>query len=176
VIDAEDVPLGKGALQCLVEFLRALQVLAEGLLDDEAAAHSVLLAGEPGSREVLRGWAEIFRRGGEIEQIVSANLRALRNLVQLLRELPVRFHLVEFALEIIDVLREFAPDFFIDRLGMRKLPQRLAQIFPKLLITFGTPRETNDGSNHPWRRRSLPRLGAVSGAHRRSRLGTGDSE
>ena len=71
----------KRALQRLVEILGAVEVGAERLLDDEAALAAVLLGGEAGGGEVLRGRPEEFRRGREVEEIVFPDLRAFRQLL-----------------------------------------------------------------------------------------------
>ncbi len=78
MVDAEDVAFFEGLLQGAIEFLGALQVFTERFFNDETPADSVALAGETDGGEVLRAGAEIVGGGGEIEEIILADLGAFR--------------------------------------------------------------------------------------------------
>ena len=104
MVDAEDVLFGEGALQVAVELLGAFEIRPEGLFDDQPVPGAVLLAGEPGGGDILRGLPEELGRGGQVEEIIFADLRSLRKSFEFLGEALVGFGIVEFALNIICLL------------------------------------------------------------------------
>lgn len=119
VVDPEDLVRREDVVHELVELLRALQVVAERLLDDGAPPAAVLLVGQPVLLELLDDLGEELRRDGQVEGEVAA--RALR-LVQLLDRGPEGLEghvVVEVALHEAHALAELLPDLFAEgRTGM----------------------------------------------------------
>ncbi len=144
VIDAEDILFGKGTLERAVQFLGALEVRAKRLLDDQAMTCAIGAAGQPGGGEVLRGLAEVLGRGRQVEEVILADLGALRQHLQLLRQAFVGLDIVQFSLEVVDARRQLLPDGVIDRLRVGELQQRLAQILAELVVGLGATGESDD--------------------------------
>ena len=115
VVDAEHRLLGEDLVHDPVELNRALEVVAERLLDDHPAPLVTVLCGQTGAGELLEHHRERARRDGQVEGVVAAGTADPVQVADGLRELVEGVVVVEAARHEPDALRQLVPDVLAER-------------------------------------------------------------
>jgi len=115
VVDAVDLRLPEDAQDLAVERAPRLEVVAEGLLDDDARpAAAALLTVEAGSTEVLDDGPVGRGRRGQVEEPVAARAARGIDAVEAVSQRPVRLGRREVALLVVDAGGEVGPQGGLD--------------------------------------------------------------
>ncbi len=107
VIDPVDLALVEHAGELAVQRSGRVEVVTEGLLDDDAPPARVL-AGEPGGAEPAHDGAELGWRRREVEERVAGRAVLLRRVRERRRDRLVRRRVLEVALDVVDAGGEVA--------------------------------------------------------------------
>src|SRR5581483_6882361 len=105
VIDAEDLAFMEDGVDLMVQLARRFEIVAERLLDHDNG-DTLLRLRHALRAQVLDDAGEEFRRGGEIEQAVAADLLFLVDAVELGLQTRVAVGVVKVKRKIADVLDE----------------------------------------------------------------------
>ena len=114
VVDAVDLLLSEEAAEKGVELAGGLEVVTEGLLDQDPRPAGVIgaLDGQPARRELAEDQLVVARRHGQVEDLVGAHAPLLLDRAQDLRHVVVGVEIIELAAlvaeerkERLDVLR-----------------------------------------------------------------------
>ena len=151
VVDPEDAVRREDVLDDRVELPGRREVVAEGLLDDDAAPRPGLGRGEAGPLELLAHGGERAGRDREVERVVAAGAALLVELGDGLGEQVEGGVVVEAAGDEADALGEGAPHLLAER-GARVLLDRLVDDLAEVLVgpvAPGEPDEREAGRQQP---------------------------
>src|ERR1039458_2209732 len=122
---------------------RALQVMAEGLLDYQPApARAVLQAGRA---DALRRQRVLADLGGKIEEHVAAGLAGLVDLGELLSDALEQRDVAKVARDIMEALGKRLPEIFIQLGVFGKRGDRVLHLVAKLIVGENRARSSHDG-------------------------------
>ena len=112
MVNAEDLPLGEGALQKAVQLARARQVMAERLLDDQPRpGRSVLVrARQARLAKPFRDRTEEVRLRGEVKDIIAGDAVSLRHPLEAFAERLIVLRLMELPAMVGQSRREPRPE------------------------------------------------------------------
>src|SRR5205807_676277 len=97
MINAENLIFGQKGLDLAVEFFGRFQIIAKGLLKDDPAPRTALLAGQLGVAKLLDYVAEKCRTGGQIKEVVAVSVMVLVGFAQGGGEPGIDLGILEFA-------------------------------------------------------------------------------
>ncbi len=122
VIDPEDLRLVEGLADGVVQDLRALEIVPEGLLDDDARPRSSRIRrarrrDQTCLLEVLHDHAELGRRDREIEEAVFRRPALGVEVLEVRAEVGVRLRVLEGAGDVADASLEVLPQGGVDGLA-----------------------------------------------------------
>ena len=142
VVDAVDLRLVEDAHDRVVEVAAGLEVVAEGLLDDDARP-GPRAAGEARRAQVGHDVLVGAGRRGEVEEPVAAAAGGGVDLVQPLGEAGVGGGVAEVALLVVDAGGEVVPEGRLDRVA-RVLRDGGAHLRAEVGVRVRPPREAHD--------------------------------
>ena len=116
VVDAVDLRLVEGAHDRVVEVAAGLQVVAEGLLDDDARP-GTRAAGQPRGAQVGHDVLVGAGRRGQVEEPVAAAAGGGVDLVQAGGQAGVGRGVLEVTLLVVDLAGEVVPEGRLDRVA-----------------------------------------------------------
>ena len=165
VIDPVHLGLGKNRVDRLVQRLGALEVVAEGLLDDHPLPS---LAGASDARrtEALHDHREELRRRSEVEDPVAVRAPLPIHPLQLRGEPAIAVLVVEGHSYIRDAIGHALPDGVIDRLGAREFAHRLRHVRLEVRLgqgRVGHPDHAEPGRQVPVQRQVVERRHQLAG-------------
>src|SRR5699024_11185444 len=144
VVDPEDRVRREDRLDDVVELLRALEVVAEGLLDDDAPPRLVVGRRQAAALELLADDGEEVRRDREVEGVVAPGAALLVKLTHRLGEEVEGGVVVEDAGDESEALGQGAPDLLAEgRPGV--LAHRVADDLAEVLVGPVTTGEADEG-------------------------------
>ena len=148
MVNAEDLPFGKGALQEAVQLARARQVMAERLLDDQPRPGRTLCVRSRQARlaKAFRDGAEEVRLRGEVEDIIARDAVFLRDSLQAFAERLIVLRLVEFPAMVEQPRREPRPEVLrlVRRFLVRERFDALAHRLGETGVGLRPAREPDD--------------------------------
>ena len=173
MVDAEDGVLGEDVVDDPVELDRRLQVVAERLLDHDAAPLVAVLRRQPGAGQLLEDDREGTRRDRQVERVVAARAAHPVEVVHRPLEPVERVVVVEGALDEPEALGEPVPDRLPER-GAGVLLHRVVDDLAEVLRAPVAAGETGEGEA----RREQAAVGQVvdRGHQLLARQVAGDSE
>ncbi len=115
MIDPEDRFLGEHFVDHSVQLAGTLQIMAEGLLDHDAAPCAVHGLCKSGLGQLLAYRGECFRRNRQVEGVIAAGAAFFVERLQGLLELLEGRVIIETALHEPDSLGETVPDMLTER-------------------------------------------------------------
>ena len=145
---------GKNRVDRLVQRLRALQVVAEGLLDNDPFP-SLAGAGDARRAETLHDHREELRRGGEIKDPVAVGAPLPIHPLQLGGQPAVAIRVVERHAHVREPVGHALPDRVIDRLRPREFAHRLRHVC--LVFGFRQCRVSHPDDAEPGRQVAVQR-------------------
>ena len=160
VVDPEDRARREHAVEDGVELAGRLQVVAEGLLDDDPAPAVGLRLGEPVLLELPHDVAEERRRDGQVERVVAAGAADLVELLDRAAQLVEGEVVVEVARDEPEPLGELPPDLLAElRAGV--LLHRVVHDLGEVLVGPVAPGEADQAearaaAGRGWRGRRSP--------------------
>jgi hypothetical protein len=132
-------------MQLIAERAGAFEIVAEGLLNDDATPAVTL--GESGGADALGGGSILAGLRGEIEQNVAAGVARLFDFVQAGGELLVRLGVVHVAGHVEEALREAGPDVVIEGGILQEFADGFAHLLAKLVVGHGGAGDADDGES-----------------------------
>ena len=156
VVDAEDRVGREDALDDVVELARALEVVAERLLDDHPAPGVGVGLAQPGALELLADHGERRRRDREVEGEVAARAALVLEVLDRLGEQVEGRGVVESAWHETEPLGQVAPHALAER-RPRVLLDRVVDDLAEVLVGPVAPREPDEREA----RREQPAVGQV---------------
>ncbi len=144
VIDPEDRMLREHLVDNGVELFRALQIVAERLLDDHSPPLVLGLVRETRARQLLAHHRERRRRNGQVERVVAVCTALLVQLTERVTKFVEGLGVVERALYEPESFAQPLPDIFAERRpGVR--PDRVVHDLAEVLVIPVAARETDEG-------------------------------
>ena len=134
VVDAVNLRLGDMLGEVCIQLAGALQVVAEGLFNNDAAPGVGLFLGEAAVSKLLDDFAEEGRSNREVEKNIAGQVPGFLDFLYLRAEMLEGFWIVEVSGEVIAPLGKVVPLGGIDRTGRKLLDVRGDLRAEKLVI------------------------------------------